>query len=173
MSTINRKVRSTSVVLVTAAVFLTGTASAVSSAVASSSVSSTLIGNLHSGKCLEILGWSTADWAEAGQWTCHGGNNQQWNYSYTTGLIQNVHSGKCLEILGWSTADGASGRSMDLPRGEQPAVVHGHVHRTDRERPQRQVLGSPWLEHGRLGPGRPVDLSRGEQPAVALEVNLR
>ncbi|MEU4327613.1 RICIN domain-containing protein [Nonomuraea dietziae] len=99
--------RPASVVLVTTAVFLTGTTSGVSSAVASSSVRSTLIGNLHSGKCLEILGYSTADWAEAGQWTCHGGNNQQWNYSYTTGLIQNVHSGKCLEILGWSTAEGA------------------------------------------------------------------
>ncbi|MBB5078836.1 RICIN domain-containing protein [Nonomuraea endophytica] len=63
--------RATSVVLVTAATFLTGTTSAVSRA------ARTLIGNIHSGKRLEILGWSTADWARAGQWTCHGGNNQR------------------------------------------------------------------------------------------------
>ncbi|GLZ30266.1 hypothetical protein Lesp02_24560 [Lentzea sp. NBRC 105346] len=65
--------------------------------------------NRNSGKCLEIYGWSTADQGDAVQWTCHGGNNQLWDFRPSgdgvTWYIVNVHSQKCLEIYGWSTAD--------------------------------------------------------------------
>ncbi|MEU4328596.1 RICIN domain-containing protein [Nonomuraea dietziae] len=34
--------------------------------------------NLHSGKCLEILNYSTADFGEAVQYNCYEGANQVW-----------------------------------------------------------------------------------------------
>jgi hypothetical protein len=68
----------------------------------------TLFVNQNSGKCLEIAYWHTHDFATAVQFTCHSGNNQQWEYSTSTGLIMNLHSGKCLEVLGSSTANGAA-----------------------------------------------------------------
>lgn len=45
-----------------------------------------------------MIGWRTDDFAPVGQYDCHGGGNQTWNYSTDTGLIQNVHSGKCLDV---------------------------------------------------------------------------
>lgn len=66
-----------------------------------------LFQNANSRKCLEIAYFSTANFAEAAQYDCHGGTNQQWNYSTSTGLIQNVNSGKCLEVLYYDTRNGA------------------------------------------------------------------
>ena len=34
--------------------------------------------NVNSGKCLDVVGASTADQANVQQFTCHGGNNQKW-----------------------------------------------------------------------------------------------
>ncbi len=77
-----------------------------------------LFGNAHSGKCLEILYYSTANFALAGQYDCHGGGNQQWNYNTSTGLIQNVHSGKCLEVLYYYTHNGAEVGQYDCYGGQ-------------------------------------------------------
>ncbi|MGI8331485.1 RICIN domain-containing protein [Actinomadura scrupuli] len=82
-----------------------------------------LIGNRYSQKCLEILGYSRDNFAPAGQWTCHGGNNQLWNYSTSTGLIQNVHSGKCLEVLGYDRADGARVGQYDCYGGSNQVWI--------------------------------------------------
>jgi hypothetical protein len=38
----------------------------------------------HSGQCLDVFGWSTADGATIGQWTCNGGANQQWLVTATS-----------------------------------------------------------------------------------------
>ncbi|ONI90798.1 hypothetical protein ALI144C_02245 [Actinosynnema sp. ALI-1.44] len=62
--------------------------------------------NRHSGKCLEILGWSTTESGKAGQWDCHGGNNQRWEFIRygSTYRLQNVHSKLCL--YAWSKNNG-------------------------------------------------------------------
>ena len=65
--------------------------------------------NRNSGKCLDVNGASTADGANIIQWTCNGGNNQQWQW-VATGSYFNLkarHSGKCINVVGSSTADGA------------------------------------------------------------------
>jgi Ricin-type beta-trefoil lectin domain-like len=37
-----------------------------------------MLQNVHSDKCLEIGGWSTANGAGANLWDTHGGDNQRW-----------------------------------------------------------------------------------------------
>ncbi|GHB80720.1 hypothetical protein GCM10010347_59270 [Streptomyces cirratus] len=68
----------------------------------------------HSGKCLDVAGWSKSDGAQVFQWDCHGGANQLWEFvdigdpkscppsggcpENTVGyLIVSKHSGKCLD----------------------------------------------------------------------------
>ncbi|MCX4821575.1 RICIN domain-containing protein [Streptomyces sp. NBC_01142] len=69
----------------------------------------------HSGKCLDVSGWSKTDGAQVFQWDCHGGTNQLWEFvdigspkSCPPGsggcpedavgyLIVSKHSGKCLD----------------------------------------------------------------------------
>ncbi|MEU4208437.1 RICIN domain-containing protein [Streptomyces sp. NPDC026206] len=69
----------------------------------------------HSGKCLDVAGWSKADGGKIIQWDCHGGANQLWEFvdigdpkSCPPGsggcsenavgyLIRSKHSGKCLD----------------------------------------------------------------------------
>ncbi len=66
--------------------------------------------NRHSGKALDVLGFSTADGADVVQWADLGGVNQQWRFvSSGDGWyrIVNRHSGKALDVLGFSTAGGA------------------------------------------------------------------
>ncbi|MCC3764492.1 RICIN domain-containing protein [Glycomyces sp. TRM65418] len=64
----------------------------------------------HSGKCLDVIGASTADGAEVAQYTCSGGANQQWRLQDAGGGYVRLvagHSGKCLDVEGASTANGA------------------------------------------------------------------
>jgi hypothetical protein len=62
-----------------------------------------LFQNRHSYKCLEMR--SSANFAQASQYTCRGELIQLWHYDTDTGLIQNASSGKCLEVLHYSTAN--------------------------------------------------------------------
>lgn len=67
--------------------------------------------NVHSSKCLEIYGFSTAQGAAATQYTCNGGANQLWTRTAAadgTATFRNVHSGQCLEVYGHSTATAAA-----------------------------------------------------------------
>lgn len=76
--------------------------------------------NRHSGKCLEILDWAQYNGAVGGQWDCHFGNNQLWNFlQHDDGYysLVNVHSGKCLEILDWSIHNGAVAGQWDCHFG--------------------------------------------------------
>lgn len=69
-----------------------------------------LIVALHSGKCLDVTGGSTANGAQVIQWTCHGGANQRWTALYAGGgyyYLRAQHSGKCADVAGGSTANGA------------------------------------------------------------------
>lgn len=66
-----------------------------------------MLRNRRSGKCLDLLSYSTANNAPVGQWDCHGDRNQLWTYDGPSGLIRNVYSGKCLEVLYFSTANNA------------------------------------------------------------------
>ncbi|MBB5955340.1 hypothetical protein FHS29_001921 [Saccharothrix tamanrassetensis] len=66
--------------------------------------------NDHSGKCLDVYGWSTADGGEIVQWNCHYGNNQLFEGIYHgdgSYSLKSVHSGKCIDLYGWSNDTGA------------------------------------------------------------------
>lgn len=55
----------------------------------------------HSGKCMEVAGWSKNQGANVIQWSCHGGNNQRWKKldgGAGYWLLQNVNSGLCMSI---------------------------------------------------------------------------
>ncbi|MGW7167584.1 RICIN domain-containing protein [Streptomyces sp. NPDC054884] len=65
----------------------------------------------HSGKCADVTGSSTAAGAAVQQWSCTGGDNQEWQLHTVGGgyyQILNGHSGMCLDVAGSSTADKAA-----------------------------------------------------------------
>ncbi|MCH7231094.1 RICIN domain-containing protein [Glycomyces sp. L485] len=64
----------------------------------------------HSDKCLDVVSASTDNGADAIQWDCHGGDNQQWRLENAgDGYFQIVasHSGKCLDVVDASTDNNA------------------------------------------------------------------
>ncbi|MEV4558105.1 RICIN domain-containing protein [Kitasatospora sp. NPDC049285] len=64
----------------------------------------------HSGKCVDLADWSTADGAKVDQWGCNWGLNQQYWFKDTGGgavQLVNRYSGKCASVDGASTEDGA------------------------------------------------------------------
>ncbi|MFI8522374.1 RICIN domain-containing protein [Streptomyces sp. NPDC085481] len=77
----------------------------------------------HSGQCLEVADWSTANGAAVRQWPCTGGANQKW-YRYSSTEVPvgsffyvNANSGKCLEIGGWGRNNGATANQWDCHYG--------------------------------------------------------
>ena len=63
----------------------------------------------HSGKCLDVSGYSSADGALIDQWSCTGGGNQQWttkDLGQSRVALVSASSGKCLDIPAYATADG-------------------------------------------------------------------
>lgn len=67
--------------------------------------------SVHSGKALDVDGFSTADRAKVQQWTDQGTVNQQWQLKSTADgyyELLNRNSGKVLDVTGSSTANGAS-----------------------------------------------------------------
>jgi hypothetical protein len=64
----------------------------------------------HSGKCVEVVGSSTADSGNVEQRACNSGNNQLWEQVPVTGgfMLRNKHSGKCMDVSGISYAVGAN-----------------------------------------------------------------
>lgn len=67
--------------------------------------------NRASGKCVDVVGGSTANGAEIIQYTCGSAANQQWRLTDRGNGYVNVvavHSGKCLDVTSASTADGAA-----------------------------------------------------------------
>jgi hypothetical protein len=66
-----------------------------------------LIAN-HSGKCLEIVGGSTANGASMQQNACSTGNHQRFRVTSSPSTLVAVHSGKCIDVAGVSTSDGAT-----------------------------------------------------------------
>ena len=64
--------------------------------------------NMFSGKCLEVIDYSTNYGAPTGQYTCYEGTNQlwrmHWNYQDGYAQFENVNSGLCLSVDGLSTA---------------------------------------------------------------------
>jgi hypothetical protein len=65
----------------------------------------------HSSKCLDIVGYSGAEGATAGQWDCNGAPNQQWTFEWYTATsfqLRVSHTGKCLDLVGYSSANGAA-----------------------------------------------------------------
>jgi VCBS repeat-containing protein len=82
----------------------------------------TYIRPLNSQKCLDISGVSLAAGADAHQWDCHGGQNQQFAFYPVVGQpgtynVIAVHSGKCLEVTSGSYADGAIVQQADCNGG--------------------------------------------------------
>ncbi|MFE2726527.1 RICIN domain-containing protein [Kitasatospora sp. NPDC059327] len=74
------------------------------------------IGNLATYKCLEVADWRTDNGAPVREWTCTGGDNQQWVWTDADELV-NVHSGKCLEIPAYRTDPGAPAGQWDCNGG--------------------------------------------------------
>ena len=67
----------------------------------------------HSGQCLDNTDLRTTDGNQQQQYSCEGGNQQQWTFRPVTGVadtytIVNQQSGKCLDVNAVSTADGAA-----------------------------------------------------------------
>ncbi len=66
---------------------------------------------MHSGKCLDVTGGSTAQGAFLQQFTCNNSNQQKFlvTATATTGVytVKSVPSGLCVDVNGGSTADGA------------------------------------------------------------------
>lgn len=63
--------------------------------------------NKHSGKALDVPGWSMANNVEIQQYDAHGGDNQRWALRADGGgyvHIQAMHSGLCLDVAGMSTS---------------------------------------------------------------------
>jgi hypothetical protein len=98
--------------------------------------------NVYSGKCLDVVGASTADGANVQQFRCHLGANQQWKIIPNLGptlepdgtyLIINQNSGKCLDVVGASTADGANVQQYTCHRqANQRWIIRYDQHRGDR-----------------------------------------
>ncbi|MFC9800976.1 RICIN domain-containing protein [Streptomyces bacillaris] len=61
--------------------------------------------NLNSGKCLAIGGSSTANGANAIQWTCSTNTDQVWIYD-SAFRLRNLNSDRCLAIPNSSTTSG-------------------------------------------------------------------
>ncbi|MDX2558492.1 RICIN domain-containing protein [Streptomyces sp. TX20-6-3] len=77
----------------------------------------------HSGQCLEVADWSTANGAAVRQWPCTGGANQKWHRFWRSNDLVgssyyvNVNSNKCLEIGGWGRNNGATANQWDCHYG--------------------------------------------------------
>jgi hypothetical protein len=57
----------------------------------------------HTGKCLEVAGWSREPYGRIQQWDFHGGDNQLWwveEVGDGTYALSSKHSGKYLDVLG-------------------------------------------------------------------------
>ncbi|HEU6455441.1 MAG TPA: RICIN domain-containing protein [Roseateles sp.] len=65
----------------------------------------------HSGKCLDVPGYSSGSGTALVQWTCSGGANQQWSFEDAGGgwsRLKVSHSGQCLDLASQSTANGTA-----------------------------------------------------------------
>jgi hypothetical protein len=65
----------------------------------------------HSGKCMDVSGWSTSNNASIDQWSCNSGANQQWqlkDMGQSQYELISKSSGKCIDVPGSSTYDGTS-----------------------------------------------------------------
>jgi hypothetical protein len=80
--------------------------------------------NRHSGKVLEVEGWSYQNGANVQQWEDTGGANQKWHLNTEratqTGyvVIENLHSGKVLEVAGTGTHNGTNIQQWDWTGGD-------------------------------------------------------
>jgi hypothetical protein len=79
------------------------------------------ITNVHSGKCLEVYDWGTANGDQVDQWTCGSPQqaNQTWEWELEGSVsipggsgeccdifeLVNKNSGKCLEVYNWGTSN--------------------------------------------------------------------
>ncbi|WP_277212387.1 ricin-type beta-trefoil lectin domain protein [Isoptericola croceus] len=64
----------------------------------------TEIVGVHSGRCLDVAGVSTANGTDVQLWDCWGGSNQKW--TYTAGKELRVYGNKCLNASGEGTTNG-------------------------------------------------------------------
>lgn len=92
--------------------------------------------NMGTGQCLDVAGNSTWDGARVTQWTCHGAENQQFEFVWVDNdyfALRAVHSGKCVDLLGRAiqdegpvvqrTCDGGDSQLWSLPPTEPDGWV--------------------------------------------------
>jgi len=72
-----------------------------------------------SGRCVDVIGFGTANGTKTQLWDCTFGptTNQVWAYNSTTRALVGEGSGKCLEIDSWNTANGAKVQVWDCHGG--------------------------------------------------------
>ncbi|MGW0511081.1 RICIN domain-containing protein [Streptomyces olivaceoviridis] len=76
----------------------------------------------HSGKCLDVSGWSGADGAQVFQWDCHGGANQLWKFVDIGDPKSCPPSGGCAEnAVGYLIVSQHSGKCLDTGNGDFPS----------------------------------------------------
>lgn len=84
----------------------------------------------HSGKALDVAGWSQDNGAELIQWDHHGGVNQLFLIEPVDGVyfrIVAVHSGKVLDVAGGSYSDGARIIQWDWHGGDNQLFHFEHL----------------------------------------------
>jgi hypothetical protein len=72
--------------------------------------------NLSSGKCMDVYGGGTSNGTAVDQYTCSGGQNQQWEVSFVKNivstpvyeLIPENATAKCLDVSGGGTSNGST-----------------------------------------------------------------
>ncbi len=57
------------------------------------------------GKCMDVEGYGTANFAKVHLWDCHGGANQLWQ-PQPNGALRNPVSGRCLDLNAGNTTNG-------------------------------------------------------------------
>ena len=78
----------------------------------------------HSQQCLDNTDLGTADGNRQQQYSCEGGDQQQWNFRPVAGVadtytVVNQQSGKCLDVNGAATTDGAAIQQSTCAEGAQ------------------------------------------------------
>ncbi|MGC7100809.1 RICIN domain-containing protein [Amycolatopsis lurida] len=74
----------------------------------------TIIGG-QSGRCVDVIGGSTANGTGTQLWDCNGAAGQQWNHTAGKQLV--VFGGKCLDASGQGTANGTAAIIWDCHSG--------------------------------------------------------
>ncbi|MFF3247739.1 RICIN domain-containing protein [Streptomyces sp. NPDC002870] len=96
-------------------------------------------------KCVTVHGWDTSTRAKIDQWTCHGQQNQRWNFihnKFFRHLVKSESSNKCLDggdlkkgrkVIQWPCHSRINQAWHVVPRGKNTYEIHVGVSCLDVE----------------------------------------